>query len=85
VRSSGNLEQDALSFFNPKNGSDTLLVRNPAINWADTLSVGFDGYIYWTNNQLYLMSSYYPCTDRRVKPYYLLRTKLPDGGTKVGS
>lgn len=78
----GNMEQDAVSFFNPKNGTDTLFVRDPRINWVDTFSTGFDGYLYFTNNQLYLMASFYPCTDRRQKPYALLRVPLPEGGSK---
>ena len=78
----GNMEQDAVSFFNPKNGTDTLFVRDPRINWVDTFSTGFDGYLYFTNNQLYLMASFYPCTDRRQRPFSLLRVPLPDGGTK---
>ena len=76
------MEQDAVSFFNPKNGTDTLFVRDPRINWVDTFSTGSDGYLYFTNNQLYLMASFYPCTDRRQKPYSLLRVPLPAGGTK---
>lgn len=32
----GNMEQNAVSFWNPQNGSDTLFVRDPRINWVDT-------------------------------------------------
>ena len=39
----GNMEQNAISFFNPANGTDTLFVRDPRINWVDTMSVGTDG------------------------------------------
>ncbi len=28
----GNMEQDAISFFNPKNAMDTLFVRDPRLN-----------------------------------------------------
>ena len=40
----GNMEQDAVSFFNPKNGTDTLFVRDPRLNWIDTFSTGW-GYL----------------------------------------
>ena len=79
----GNMEQDAVSFYNPANGTDTLFVRDPRINWVDTFSTGFDGYLYFTNNQLFLSSAFYPGTDRRQRPFSLLRVPLPLGGTKV--
>lgn len=44
----GNVEQNAVSFFNPANGTDTLFVRDPRINWVDTMSTSTDGYLYWT-------------------------------------
>lgn len=34
----GNMEQNAISFFNPNNGTDQLFVRDPRINWVDTVS-----------------------------------------------
>lgn len=34
----GNMEQNAISFYNPKNGTDQLFVRDPRINWVDTVS-----------------------------------------------
>ncbi|KAK6428236.1 hypothetical protein LTR95_015622 [Oleoguttula sp. CCFEE 5521] len=79
----GNMEQNAVSFFNPANGTDQLFVRDPRINWVDTFSVGTDGYLYFTVNQLVLGPGEYPGTDRRVKPYVLMRAKLPNNGTKV--
>lgn len=32
----GNMEQNAVSFYNPANGTDQLFVRDPRINWVDT-------------------------------------------------
>lgn len=52
----GVMGQNGVGFFNPANGSDTMFVRDPRLNWIDTLSTGFDGYLYWTTNQLYLGS-----------------------------
>jgi sugar lactone lactonase YvrE len=32
----GNMEQNEIGFYNPKNGTMTLFVRDPRISWADT-------------------------------------------------
>ncbi|KAK5731609.1 hypothetical protein LTR17_011201 [Elasticomyces elasticus] len=107
----GNMEQNAISFFNPANGTDQLFVRDPLINWVrmfknieplessanhcqvDTMSVGTDGYLYFTVNQLSFGTGFYPGTasivavivkiDRRVRPFAVMRAKLPGNGTKV--
>ena len=78
----GNMEIDAVSFYNPANGTDNLFVRDPRLNWLDTFSVGTDGYIYFTNNQLGFSSGFWPGTDRRQRPFSLLRAKLPNNGSK---
>jgi sugar lactone lactonase YvrE len=79
----GNMEQDAVSFFNPANGTDTLFVRDPRLNWIDTFSTATDGYLYFTSNQLVFGSGFCPGTDRRQRPFALWRAKLPNNGTKV--
>lgn len=78
----GYMEQNAVSFFNPANGTDTLFVRDPRLNWLDTFATGFDGYLYFTNNQLAFTPGFYPGTDRRQRPFSLWRVKLPNNGTK---
>lgn len=79
----GNIEDNSIVFFNPANGTVNLFTRDPRIGWADTLSVASDGYVYFMVNQLWRSPSFYPGTDRRVKPYVLFRAKLPGNGTKV--
>ncbi|KAK5169092.1 uncharacterized protein LTR77_006401 [Saxophila tyrrhenica] len=79
----GNMEQDAVSFFNPANGTDTVFVRDPRLNWIDTFSTATDGYLYFTSNQLVLGSGFYPGTDRRQRPFALWRVQLPGNGTKT--
>ncbi|KAF2098335.1 hypothetical protein NA57DRAFT_40469 [Rhizodiscina lignyota] len=79
----GNFEQNAVNFYDPKNGTVETFVRDPRLNWIDTMSVATDGYLYFTNNQLAFSAAYWPGTDRRKKPYTLFRAKLPEGGTKV--
>lgn len=80
----GVAEANAIGAFYPKNASDVLFVRDERINWVDTLSVGWDGYLYFTNNQLAFTKMFAPGTDRRQRPYSLLRVPLPEGGKKVG-
>jgi sugar lactone lactonase YvrE len=79
----GNAEQEAVIFWNPANATVSTFVRDPRINWIDTLSVGTDGYLYFTVNQLNFSPQSWPGTDRRVHPYVLFRAKLPNGGKKV--
>ncbi|KAF2115756.1 major royal jelly protein [Lophiotrema nucula] len=79
----GNMEQNAISFYNPANATTTLFVRDPRINWVDTMSIANDGYLYFTVNQLCFSSGFFPGTDRRVRPFALFRAKLPGNGTRV--
>ena len=80
----GHAEMNAVAVFNPANASHTVFVRDPRINWPDTLSVGWDGYLYFTNNQLPFSPMFAPGDDRRQTPYSLLRVPLPNGGRKIG-
>ncbi|KAF6229324.1 hypothetical protein HO133_007440 [Letharia lupina] len=79
----GNQEDNSIIFFNPANGTVNVFARDPRMSWTDTLSVASDGYIYFTENQLWRTTMFYPGTDRRIKPYVLFRAKLPGNGTKV--
>ncbi|THX96608.1 major royal jelly protein [Aureobasidium pullulans] len=78
----GNAEQNAISFYNPVSGTNSLFVRDPRLNWVDTMSTGTDGYLYFTNNQLAFSPLVWPGTDRRQRPFSLFRAKLPNNGTK---
>ncbi|KAI1851320.1 hypothetical protein JX265_000446 [Neoarthrinium moseri] len=79
----GNNEANSVNLFNPKNGTTTPFVRDPRINWVDTMSIATDGYLYFTVNQINLAPASYPGTDRRVRPFALFKALLPGGGTKV--
>jgi hypothetical protein len=50
---------------------------------VEIVSVGSDGYLYFTVNQLHLTPGFFPGTDRREKPFVLFRAKLPGNGTRV--
>ena len=47
------------------------------------VSIADDGYWYFTNNQLWLSQGFYPGIDRRVRPFALMRAKLPGNATRV--
>lgn len=79
----GHFEQNAINVFDPGTGVTSVFVRDPRIGWTDSMAVAADGYLYFTENQLWRTPSHYPGTDRRVKPYALFRTRLPGDGTKV--
>jgi sugar lactone lactonase YvrE len=79
----GNMEDNSIIRFNPKTGLVQPFVRDPRLSWTDTLSVAADGYLYFTENQLWRAPIYWGGVDRRVKPYAMFRVKLPNNGTKV--
>lgn len=79
----GNNEDNSITMYNPTTGIVEVFVRDPRFSWTDTLSVGNDGYLYFTENQLWLSPAYQGGIDMRQKPYVLFRVKLPNGGTKI--
>ncbi|KAJ3577835.1 hypothetical protein NPX13_g2734 [Xylaria arbuscula] len=71
----GNGELNAINVFNPANGTTSPFVRDPRINWVDTMSAATDGYLYFTSNQL--------LSSAKTRPFALFRVPLPEGATKV--
>lgn len=61
------------------NGYWETLVHDPRVLWPDTLSIGPDGYLYFTVNQLNRMPAFNDGHDRRQKPYSLFRLKINAG------
>ena len=55
------------------------IARDPRILWPDTLSIGTDGYLYFTANQLYRQPGFHQGKDLRRPPYQLLRVKIGAG------
>lgn len=49
----GSFETNSILTFNPANGTVQTFVRDPRIAWTDTTSVSADGYLYFTENQLF--------------------------------
>ena len=79
----GNMQDNSIGIFNPSSGLFSTFVRDPRFSWTDTMSVGADGYLYFTENQLWLAPLVQGGMDKRVKPFVLFRAKLPNGGTKI--
>lgn len=79
----GNIEDNSIGMYNPATGILQTFVRDPRFSWTDTLSVAADGYLYFTENQLWLGAGYQGGVNKRVKPYVLFRVKLPNGGMKI--
>ncbi|WP_236192867.1 major royal jelly family protein [Pseudomonas glycinae] len=52
------------------------LVEDSRVLWPDTLSIGPDGYLYFTANQLHRSAGFNDGQDKRVKPYSLMRVKI---------
>jgi sugar lactone lactonase YvrE len=57
----------------------TTIAQSPEILWPDTLSIGIDGYLYFTANQLDRQPGFHQGKDMRQKPYKLLRIKIDAG------
>ncbi len=57
----------------------TTIAQSPEILWPDTLSIGTDGYLYFTANQLDRQAGFHQGKDMRQKPYKLMRIKIDAG------
>lgn len=73
----GDYEHGTIGRF--ENGKWETIAQDPKIMWPDTLSVGTDGYLYFTANQLYRQAGFHEGVDLRRKPYELLRVKIGAG------
>jgi len=73
----GDYEHDAIRRY--ANGSWQTIAQDPRILWPDTFSVGTDGYLYFTANQLHRQAPFHEGRDERKQPYALLRIKIDAG------
>ncbi|KAI0777755.1 major royal jelly protein-domain-containing protein [Trametes elegans] len=76
-------EHNGINRFNPSTGLVEPFVRDPAIQWPDTLSVvslkSGGNFLYFTANQLWLSPDYQNGTDLRTKPYAIFRVPIEGG------
>lgn len=75
-------EQNAIYIYNSTTLQAEPYIRDPRIIWPDSSNVGFDGYIYFNINQLPYQPDWNNGTDLRQYPGVILRSKLPNNGTK---
>ncbi|PXW25365.1 SMP-30/gluconolactonase/LRE family protein [Paraburkholderia caballeronis] len=71
----GDYEHDSIRRLAP-HGGWTTIVHDPRVLWPDTLSVGPDGYLYFTANQLHRQPGFHGGKDLRRKPYALFRVRI---------
>ncbi len=60
------------------------IAQDPRILWPDTLSIGTDGYLYFTANQLHRQANFHKGRDLRRQPYELLRIRIGAGPVLLG-
>lgn len=73
----GDYEHNAIRVLDQ--GKWSTVVTDPAISWPDTLSIGRDGYLYFTANQLHRQAGFHEGRDLRRKPYAVLRIRIDSG------
>ncbi|KAH9935843.1 major royal jelly protein-domain-containing protein [Amylocystis lapponica] len=78
-------EHNSVNRYDPATGLVEPYVRDPVIQWPDTLSIvtlkSGGNYVYFTSNQLWLGPDYQNGTDLRTKPYAMFRA--PIAGAKA--
>ncbi|WP_244851570.1 major royal jelly family protein [Caballeronia sp. SL2Y3] len=74
----GDYEHDSIRKLEP-GGEWRTIVHEPRVLWPDTLSVGTDGYLYFTANQLHRQPVFHAGKDERTKPYALFRVRIGAG------
>ncbi|MBS7701441.1 MULTISPECIES: L-dopachrome tautomerase-related protein [unclassified Chelatococcus] len=74
----GDYERNSIRQRQP-DGEWKTIAHDPRILWPDTLSVGTDGYLYFTANQLQRQPQFHEGRDLRQHPYSLFRVKIDAG------
>lgn len=69
------LEDNAIKRYSPS-GTITTVVRDPHIQWPDSMAITFDNYLYFTASQIQRMPRFNHGTDHRVLPYSYFTTWL---------
>jgi len=57
-------------------GTFETIAHDPRMLWPDTLSVAYDGYLYFTANQIERQAVHWEGKDTRQKPYTVFRIKI---------
>lgn len=78
-------EQNAVFMYDPSTSRVSTFVRDPRLFWVDSAVVADDGYLYGNVNQLPRQAMWNNGTEMRLKPGFIFRAKLPNGGTRITS
>ena len=57
-------------------GRYEIIAQDPRMIWPDSMSIGTDGYLYFTANQLNRQPRFHEDHDLRVPPYAVFRTQI---------
>jgi sugar lactone lactonase YvrE len=71
----GDYERNSIRKLVP-GGQWQTIAHDPRILWPDTMSIGPDGYLYFTANQLHRQPGFHGGKDMRKKPYTLFRIRI---------
>jgi sugar lactone lactonase YvrE len=55
---------------------DEIIAQEPRMIWPDSMSIGSDGYLYFTANQLNRQKKFHEGKDLRRQPYVMFRTRI---------
>ena len=69
-------ETHSISYLTP-NGELKVLVKDQRLHWPDSLGIGSDGYLYFSDSQLQLLPQWNNGIDRTAYPYTAYKVKLP--------
>ncbi|ETW78999.1 hypothetical protein HETIRDRAFT_420181 [Heterobasidion irregulare TC 32-1] len=76
-------EHNAITILHPDTGLLETLVKDPRIQWPDTLSVATNNRLYFTSNQLFLQPSLNNGTDYRVPPFGMFSVPIGAGNVQL--
>ncbi|ETW82753.1 hypothetical protein HETIRDRAFT_450516 [Heterobasidion irregulare TC 32-1] len=76
-------EHNAITIFQPETGISETLVKDPRIQWPDTLSVATNNRLYFTSNQYFLQPSLNNGTDLRVTPFGIFSVPIKAGKVQL--
>ncbi|KDQ63710.1 hypothetical protein JAAARDRAFT_189254 [Jaapia argillacea MUCL 33604] len=74
-------EQNGINIHNPETGTFETYVRDPRIQWPDTLSIATDNRLYFTTNQFWLQPALNNGVDKRIPPFGIF--SVPIGAGKI--
>ncbi|KZT18681.1 hypothetical protein NEOLEDRAFT_1079500 [Neolentinus lepideus HHB14362 ss-1] len=75
----GACEQNGITMYHPDAGMWMPFIRDPRIQWPDTLSVATNSRLYFTSNQYWRQPAFNNGTEGRVLPYGIFSVPISAG------